>query len=544
MIKSVVRGLAAIEIRSFYVGLAMLLGLLAIVNFARDSGGGFHSRTYDWMVKHRFHTPTADRDIVILDIDEKSLAQMGSEFGRWPWPRDVLGAVLAELELQGARAVVFDILFSDPDKQNPVSEQAFSDAIAASRASFFTVLRLNPDNDGKSLIAAKDLPGLISAQPNAEPTAQRTLALVPPYFASAVASGRLGVHNLYPDRDGVIRHYRLWEDVAGWRIASMPQRLGNAFAWPQQQSSEQLIQWMAKPLAFTTVSFSDLYRDSQRKKKTRPADEFKGKIVLIGSTATSLFDVKGTPLAAIHPGVDVLATAIDNLKNQRFQVALPDWVQLAITLCLLVLMVWMTIHSSHQQIGFAFMIGPLILMLVSYLTLNLTGIFIDLSASASAVLLFFSLATFYLSLVRQYRSGQAPFAESIEAGREYCLGCLAVLLPRGLEIVAYEARLLNLIRKHAPHAMVASSPGSAIKWLETGSQKLVVATWAIPAANQSACAAISDESQQLTAQMKREFGESEALVARFTDGHAADNLSADEFAKLMRDMVAENLQGI
>jgi CHASE2 domain-containing sensor protein len=538
-----VRALAALDVRWFYIGLALTLGIWSVVNFALGHESRLRSETYDWMVRHRFHTPVPDRDIVILDIDEKSLAQMSADYGRWPWPRDVLGAVLAELEAQGAQAVVFDILFSDPDKQNPMSDKAFAAVVAAGRASFFTVLRLNPDNDGKSRIAAEDLPGLI-VPIDAHLAPARTLALVPPYFASAVASGRLGVHNVYPDHDGVIRRYRLWEDVDGWRIASMPQRLANAFGWPAQPHSDRLIQWMAKPLAFKTLSFSDVYLDSQRKSKTRSRDEFKGKIVLIGSTAASLFDVKGTPLAAIHPGVDVLATAIDNAKNRRFLGFLSDSTQLAITLALLVSMVWLSIRYSHEQMNFAFVIAPLVLLLVSYLSLNVGGTFIDLSASASVALLYFTVAKCYNIVLRQYRGGQGPFALALEAGKAYRLACLGVLLPRGGQAAAYETRLLNAIRKHAPQARVATDIRSEIPWLETGTQRFILATWATPEQDEAGRDAAHEEARQLALAMESEFGMGAAPASSFKEQAVEQGASADEIAKRMRHLIADTLRDI
>ena len=58
-----------------------------------------------------------------------------------------------------------------------------------------------------------------------------------------------------------------------------------------------------------------MFTDLGSKDKKRPADEFTGKIVIIGSTAPSLFDIKATPMNRMHPGVEILATAIDNFKH-------------------------------------------------------------------------------------------------------------------------------------------------------------------------------------------------------------------------------------
>ena len=85
----------------------------------------------DTMMRHRIIVPRADPDIVIVDINEASLAALGKEYGRWPWPRQVLGEFLEQIEKQQPKAVVFDILFSDADVYNPDSDAYFDAAIAA-----------------------------------------------------------------------------------------------------------------------------------------------------------------------------------------------------------------------------------------------------------------------------------------------------------------------------------------------------------------------------------------------------------------------------
>lgn len=101
-----------------------------------------NTKTYDNLVRQRLFTPAVDPDILIIDIDEASLAHMAPDFGRWPWTRDTLAATLGWLEGQGAKAVVFDILFSDADTLNPSADASFAAAVANSKTSYFPVLRL------------------------------------------------------------------------------------------------------------------------------------------------------------------------------------------------------------------------------------------------------------------------------------------------------------------------------------------------------------------------------------------------------------------
>lgn len=466
--------LAGFRSEWFYFALAIVMAVWVVGKSIKNEGA-FPSESYDRMVASRFLTPEPDQDIVILNIDEKSLTQMSAEFGRWPWPRDVLASVLTDLEQQGAKAIVFDILFSDADTINPASDKVFADSITASTRSFFPVLRLNPANDSQSKLLASEMHGL--AYPDKDPVKNQTFALVPPYFASAIKTGRLGTHNLSPDKDNIVRRYSLWEDTGGWRVVSIPQRLAMELHWPTQQRSTQLLQWMAKPMPYKSISFSDYYSDTQKKARTRPLNEFNGKIVLIGATAASLFDIKATPIASVHPGIDVLATAIDNTKNDRFIRVLPQWLTGTISLLVLALMVWLSIRYSHEQMAFAFVMAPTILMSISYLCLNLFDTFINLSAIASVGFLYFAVIKIHSSLVRSYWSGiyarhpQGPINEDTH------ILCLTFVLPLKHPTAAFEPRLYNIMRTVAPTANVILNLEHSFGWLHTVFQRTVMVTW-------------------------------------------------------------------
>src|SRR5258708_22677040 len=108
--------------------------------------------SFDLLMRQRPIAYAADSDVIVLDIDEASLAAMRSQYGRWPWPREVLGSVAAKLEAGGVRAIIFDILFSDEDVANPASEAAFDKYVLSSGKSFFPSVRLNPAKYGPSQV--------------------------------------------------------------------------------------------------------------------------------------------------------------------------------------------------------------------------------------------------------------------------------------------------------------------------------------------------------------------------------------------------------
>ena len=78
----------------FYVGLAVVVSAAAVFAIATGSTAGMKNKAYDLIMKTRFQHPAADPEIVIADIDESSLAAMAPEFGRWPWPRNIMGELV------------------------------------------------------------------------------------------------------------------------------------------------------------------------------------------------------------------------------------------------------------------------------------------------------------------------------------------------------------------------------------------------------------------------------------------------------------------
>ena len=71
------------------IGLLATMGAL-IFNIAANYLPEFPDRTRDLILKWRLSSPPPSDRIIILDIDERSLALLASEYGRWPWSRGVL----------------------------------------------------------------------------------------------------------------------------------------------------------------------------------------------------------------------------------------------------------------------------------------------------------------------------------------------------------------------------------------------------------------------------------------------------------------------
>lgn len=382
---------------NFYLYLAGLFSVFALLDATMlHATSELRQTAFDAMVRYRIVVPEPDPDIVIVDIDEASLAVLAQDYGRWPWPRQVLGEFVEQLEKQQPQAVVFDILFSDADVYNPDSDAYFDAAIAQTSNTYFPMLRLDPASDALSQVRPAMIPG-VTPLPGAQPDDKATVAVVLPHFQSALDGGRLGLHNIQPDADGVARRYSVYRDDYGWALPSLPARIARELGWQQPDAQQVLLNWRGKPFTYRHVSFSDVFLDMGNKERKRPQDEFKNKIVIIGSTAPSLFDIKATPMDRLFPGVEILATAIDNFKHGD-ALRFPEgrvW-YLLITLAI----VWLTALAFYRDAGRdkidrLFGLSQIILIGITYASINLTNVYINLTGPVTVGLAFFTLARLY-----------------------------------------------------------------------------------------------------------------------------------------------------
>jgi adenylate cyclase len=323
--------------RSLSVLALAVLAALALELFLLEWMKPLENRLLDSFVRMHAAALAPDPDIVLVDIDEKSLAKMEAEAGRWPWPRVVYADLLEGLAAQKPRAIVFDMMFVEKDRFRPQDDAAFAESAARHANTYFAFLRLPESSDSKGIRIGDfaDEFGLVATS-NADPEAK--IALVPPLVLTNETHRRAGLITFKEDADGVGRRYLLRETLAGWQIPSLPARVAGALGFPAPDQDTLVLAWRGAANSFPRVSFADLYEEFGRSAKTRPANEFSGKIVVVGTAATGLQDLRVTPMGSLHPGAEILGTAIENLKNGRHMRYAPAWWAAALGVSLLLLL--------------------------------------------------------------------------------------------------------------------------------------------------------------------------------------------------------------
>ena len=362
--------------------MAVAVGIIALAEFLLlDLTFGIESSLSDRFVQSQASGLVPDKDIIIVDIDEYSLFGIARKegYGRYPWPRELQGQILAGILKQKPKAVIYDILFSDQDNEaesnsetKTDSDDAFAKIIRGTTNVYFPILRLPAENDSLSELLLSQFGSALgfTATENADPSARIALQL--PGIAAAIDTGRLGNVQYIEEADGIGRRYLLYTEAYGWRIPSLPARLARDLAYPIPSQESIRLHWRGTELSYKRVAFYDLYDDLfNRQTPLRSSDEFRDKIVIIGATAPSLSDVRSTPLASLYPGVEILATAISNLKNNRHMREPHQIFPIVITLMIILGLLYAINNIRNSlKIFIGYMIFSASLLLISYFAIG------------------------------------------------------------------------------------------------------------------------------------------------------------------------------
>ena len=231
--------------------------------------------------------PAPSEDVVVVAIDDRSLAQTGT----WPWSRDVHARLLDRLTEAGANMVVLDILFIEPTV--PEADAALAEAIRA---------------NGRVI-----LPHTFGPRANTQ-FGQDPLLPLPQFARAALAVGHVAVA---PDADGVLRRFELTypgDDKAYPHLASVVMReLGKPVA-SDLAAAAPIVPFYDRDTFPPTQSASSVLDGSA------PASVLKDKIVLVGATAQGMGDrySVATGDVGLMPGVEAQANLISALQQGAF----------------------------------------------------------------------------------------------------------------------------------------------------------------------------------------------------------------------------------
>src|SRR3954466_1227310 len=365
--------------------IGLLIGIAALRIIDPPPIEELRVRTFDTFQLLDPRVKTA-RPVRIVNIDEKSLAK----FGQWPWPRTVVADLVNSLNRLGPAAIGFYVMFAEPDRLNPaVAAGTLRNLDEETRAK----LRALPSNDDilaeamrRSRVALGEtgLPYVVAELDKKLPvTGLATLGENPQRFMlrfpgllrstpvlEAAAGGR-GLLTIWTERDGIVRRVPVIMQAQGVTMPSLSFEMLRVATGSDtiliKSSDVGIVSVAVKGFAIPTdlhgqiwVHFApndpSIYISAADVLEGKvDADAISGRLVLIGTAAVGLQDVKTTPISPVMPGVEIHAQVLEAALTGQL-LSQPLWGPMAEFLSAMIL--------GLAVIWFAPMFGPVSLIAV------------------------------------------------------------------------------------------------------------------------------------------------------------------------------------
>jgi len=435
------------------IALGLLLSLLFLGHAARIYQIPLLNTLDAFVYDTRLRLTTAggiDERIVILDLDEKSLA----EVGRWPWGRDKLATLVTRLfDNYGVAVLGFDVVFAEPDNSSGLkslenigstelkNDPAFHSALKSLRGPLDFDRRFAEALRGRPVVLGYYFTNLEAAHKNGalpEPVIQsgtfkgKNIAFttwsgyganLPEFQKSAVHAGHF---NPIIDFDGISRrvpmlveHEGKYYDALSLAMVRLLLRnppltpgypeqgaLGSrnytGMEWldlstergrlriPVDENAASLIPYRGAQGSFRYLSAADALAG-----RLKP-EQLQGKIVLLGTTAPGLMDLRSTPVGSTYPGVEIhanlVAGILDGTIKQKPSYVLGAEVLLLVLCALLLALLLPALSPLYASL---LALGTLSAVVALNFWLWSAGLVLPLASTFSAIVVLYALNMSY-----------------------------------------------------------------------------------------------------------------------------------------------------
>lgn len=344
------------------------IGLQAIRNHLFDQYQRWQPRVYQ------------DVDVRIIDIDDTSLKMLG----QWPWPRSRIAAFLEILHDRPIKALGFDFIFAEPDRTSPVSMSKLWEIPPELQAQLLAL----PDHDQLFANASQNLPMVLGftaeqgptpftprpqpfriiqqgqSAPDFIPGFQHTIANIAILETHAAGNGSL---NFLPDIDGLVRktptlirvQNQIYPSFAAELVRVSSQqtnylvqqhattslgieslKIAN-YLIPTQANAEMWI-YYTPSVAMRTIPIWQIITHAI------PLNALDNKILIVGTSAKGLADLRFSPVSGVIPGVEIHAQAVEQILTHSFLLR-PAWakgLEFIILVASTLLLSWLAIRKN------------------------------------------------------------------------------------------------------------------------------------------------------------------------------------------------------
>ena len=190
------------------VGLILAALALSLILDLSGAIQPYRLKTLDVLFR-RVPLPAASPQVVVVTVDQPDLDFFKTQKVTWPWPRQLYAPLIDYCRWAGAKAVIFDILFTEASSYGPEDDQRLAQAAAAAGnvvLPFFLSREAKPPNPSEADLLKQAGLAIPGSPPRDQPAYKSVVTPIPPLLAAA---GALGNVQSRPDADGIYRRVSL-----------------------------------------------------------------------------------------------------------------------------------------------------------------------------------------------------------------------------------------------------------------------------------------------------------------------------------------------
>jgi diguanylate cyclase (GGDEF)-like protein/PAS domain S-box-containing protein len=389
----------------------LFCGALVTLFVQLNFGKGLERAALDAMFQLRGSQPAATPIALVL-ADESSL----EAYKPWPFRRKWYAELVRKLKAQGAQTIVFDVQFTAESnfRQDDLEfARACREAGNVIQAAFFSL----PGATGNAINVTSSR----RLNERAQRFALTNRVRDPLHFGLDAVSGAvpfkpllesstgLGHVTVFPEKDGALRripHYLRYKGKAypSLALAAAAHYLGIPIGdvvvtdhdvqigkrrIPLNQYGESLVNWRGatdtSAPTFSSYTFQQVLSENDADKL--PSNFFSDSIVLIGITHPGAYESYATPFSPHQPAVELQATAIDNILENRALREVPGWMPLALLMIMTLVMGVLTARCDARQSAIAVTLISAALWLGGFLLLTQMLVYVPIASVILACLL-------------------------------------------------------------------------------------------------------------------------------------------------------------
>ncbi len=333
-----------------------------------------------------------NKDIVILSVDDATYEYIMDKYGSWPISRKIWSDTIEFIEKAQPKSIIMDLLFVKANLNDIESDKALVETVEKNDNVFLSMnfdnysdeIRKSPEINDKFKLKIKD--GYLEDNPYITFINARTAM---PELMDAAKN--IGIINVTRDKDGIIRnatpifkykneYYPNLSLLAAMKYLNADSLsivnnniiLDKKHSIPLDTTQRTILNWYGKSNTYTHIPLWEVIKAQKENNLAFINENFKNKIIYVGTTATSLSDIKSVPVESNMSGVELHATFFNNILDNNFIKKSSLEVDFLISIILCLVVGYLVLKTENVAKTFFFLFSTLILYSIFTLILMQT----------------------------------------------------------------------------------------------------------------------------------------------------------------------------